>query len=109
MENFDVEEAPEELLRQDDDLPAEEEDVEQPLPAPVVAAPGRGRGRGRGRGGGAAPVAAALPRAPKYVWQDVSDHTWTPRPEWQGEEHPRAAPAFEHLSYLLGCLSGASR
>ena len=46
MENFDVEEAPEELLRQDGDLPAEEEDVEQPLPAPVVAAPGRGRAEG---------------------------------------------------------------
>ena len=45
MGNFDVEEAPEELLRQDGDLPAEEEDVEQPLPAPVVAAPGRGRAR----------------------------------------------------------------
>ena len=70
----------------------------------------RGRGRGRGRGGKAAGSAAGsgtleeetlegfTQKPSKYSWVDASEHTFTERFEWEGEELPWLGDTFDGLT-----------
>jgi len=66
---------------------------------------GRGRGGARGRGRGKAQAAgrgkgdaAAAGAKPKHQWVDASEHDFTPRYEWDGEELPWLDNTFDGMT-----------
>jgi hypothetical protein len=61
-------------------------------------AKGRGRGKANAAGRGKGDAAAAGTKPSKYVWVDVSEHVFTERYEWDGEELPWLDPTFDGLT-----------
>ena len=79
-----------------------------PVPAPGASrgrAKGSKGGRGRARSGGrgaaasdAPAVAAPAPATSKYTWENVADHTFTPRVKYSGSKRPVLSKAFDGLT-----------